>query len=172
MNYGQDNSQEKVPDFFTFGAGTNAENVNNVEPENNLDLTNTATEWELPMPDRDNREIGNRAIASAESLNIPSEPAANPQEDLSAQIEAITDNKAEQVSINPAIIQKNNDTTIPQIEEPNIKTDKFLSKEGIAAIDKAKAELDQTGDMASFYCEARDMMEVNLENSYNRKLAA
>lgn len=169
MNYGQDNSQEKVPDFFTSGAGTNSVNENNFESENNLDLTNSTTEWGMPMPDRDKRGIGNRAIASAESLNLPSESAPNPGEDISAQIKAITDDKVSQTPLNPAIVQKD-DTAVSQFEKSHIKTEDRLSDTAVAAIDEAKAKLDQDGNIASFYDTARDMMETNLENSYNRKL--
>ena len=173
MNNGHPSPQDTVPDFFTSGAGTNSENENNFEPENNLDLTNTTTDWELPMPDRDQRKIGSQAIASAESLNFSAEaPVPTPEEDLAAKINAITENKAAPVALNPAITQAETPPVPEQFEKSHIKTDDRLSDTAVAAIDQAKAKLDQDGDIATFYDTARNMMEVNLENSYNRKLAA
>lgn len=175
MNNGQTSPQDNVPNFFTSGAGTNSVNENNFESENNLDLTNTTTDWNLPTPDRDQRKIGNQAIASAESLNLSNETDSPPSvENIAEKINALTGNKAEtnQVALNPAITQVETPLTPPQFEKSHIKTDDRLSDTAVAAIDQAKTKLDQDGDIASFYDTARNMMEVNLENSYNRKLAS
>lgn len=173
MDYGQNSQKGAIPEFFTSGAGTNLENENSFESENNLDLTNTANNWDLPMPDRDQRAMGNRAIASAESLNFSNETTP-PKEAAPTSIDNIANNPpTEQPSPNPAAMQPPATTEeTPRFEKAHIKTDDRLSDTAVAAIDQAKAKLDQDGDIASFYNTARDMMEVNLENSYNRKLAA
>lgn len=49
-------------------------------------------------------------------------------------------------------------------------TGDYLDKASLAVIDKAIEELDQTGNLDNFYDEVRNMTEVNLNNSFNRKL--
>lgn len=62
MDYGHTGQNDSgSPVFFTSGAGTNSENVNNFEPENNLDLSNGA--WDAsPKGDIDPRGLGKAAI--------------------------------------------------------------------------------------------------------------
>lgn len=45
-----------------------------------------------------------------------------------------------------------------------------LEKSTIPVIDNAISELNQTGNLSNFYDEIRGMTEVNLNNSFNRKL--
>ena len=47
-----------------------------------------------------------------------------------------------------------------------------IAKSAIKEIQRAEDELSQTGNISNFYDRARQMMQDNLENSYNRKLAA
>lgn len=53
-----------------------------------------------------------------------------------------------------------------------IKTEDQLDPRAVETVDKAIHQLDKDGNIANFYDTARDMMETNLKNSYNRKLAA
>lgn len=54
----------------------------------------------------------------------------------------------------------------------DIKTDDKLDPRAVKIVDDAIHKLDQDGNIADFYNTAREMMETNLENSYNRKLVA
>ncbi len=54
----------------------------------------------------------------------------------------------------------------------DIKTDDKLDPRAVKVVDDAIHKLDQDGNIADFYNTARGMMETNLKNSYNRKLAA
>ena len=52
-----------------------------------------------------------------------------------------------------------------------IKTGDKINPDALKEINKATSRLDQTGNIADFYDTIRDAMEVNLDNSYGRKLA-
>ncbi len=54
----------------------------------------------------------------------------------------------------------------------DIKTEDKLDPRAVKVVDDAIHKLGQDGNIADFYDAARGMMETNLENSYNRKLAA
>lgn len=59
----------------------------------------------------------------------------------------------------------------PTYNPDNIKTSgDRLEKSSIAEIDTAVEQLNQTGNLSDFYEEIRGMTEVNLNNSFNRKL--
>ncbi len=119
-----------------------------------LDTENTA--WSPDPTPRDSREIGSRAIEN-------SDPRPRPE-------------------ISPAILEQSNlppmpkDTAIVEsaldipFDKNALKTTDKLSQTGIEAIDAAVEKLNQDGDIANFYDTARQMMEANLDNSYNRKL--
>lgn len=80
MDYGRTNPPTDTPDFFTSGAGTNDENVNNFEANNNLDLTNPESTWDQPMtPERDERAIGNKTKISSELPMPTAEMPAAPR---------------------------------------------------------------------------------------------
>lgn len=58
------------------------------------------------------------------------------------------------------------------LDKTALNTEGRLESAGVKEIDKAISELNRTGNVADFYETARDAMETNLNNSYNRKLAA
>lgn len=75
--------------------------------------------------------------------------------------------------------QNSNATAIQSLDENNaknlfseelIETKSSLGKDGIKEVEKAIENFEKDGDAASFYDIARKMMEVNLDNSYNRKI--
>ena len=66
--------------------------------------------------------------------------------------------------------QQPNEVT-PSIRD-NIKTTDKLGESGIKEVDNVINKFNQDGDVASFYDQVREMMEWNLENSYNRKIAS
>lgn len=53
----------------------------------------------------------------------------------------------------------------------NVKTTgDYLDKGSLAEIEKLEDKLNQDGDLNSFYDHTRDLTEVNLDNSFSRKL--
>ena len=80
MDYGRTNPPTDTPDFFTSGAGTNDENVNNFEANNNIELNNPESSWNQPMtPERDQQSIGNKTIISSELPMPTAEMPAAPR---------------------------------------------------------------------------------------------
>ena len=71
MDYGHTVQDEKESPFFTAGSGSINPELNNVNPEDNLDTEN----WHNLTPDRDTRSLGNAANLSA-AMPIPN---ASPQ---------------------------------------------------------------------------------------------
>ena len=61
--------------------------------------------------------------------------------------------------------------TLPGYHPENIRTaGDHLEKSALAEINAATDKLNQTGNLSDFYDEIRNMTEVNLNNSFNRKL--
>lgn len=165
---GQTNSAG-VQNFFTAGAGTNSVDTNNFEAENNLDLTNGNISWSSPSPEHNLRNIGGRAINSQEtSLSGQGEITPSPEFGKIINLEmppgAKLDNAPKPLD-QAKIIESS-------INKSALNTEGRLESAGVKEIDKAISRLNRTGDIADFYDTARDAMEVNLDNSYNRKLAA
>lgn len=143
------------------------------EPENNLDLTNKAISWGGDSDRTEShRNIGNTAVSSAET---PRNATANLNEQVgqSSELGKIIDvnpmppvPQAEQIeqALNPDIVR---------FDSKLIKTEgDHVSKATLREVDKAEVKLSQDGNIADFYTTVRNMMEANLDNSYDRKLAA
>lgn len=165
---GQTNSAG-VQNFFTAGAGTNSVNTNNFEAENNLDLTNGNISWDGSSPERNLRNIGGHAINSQEGiLSEQHETTSSPELGKIINLEmppgAKLDNAPKPLD-QAEIIESS-------INKSALNTEGRLESAGVKEIDKAILKLNKTGNIADFYDTARDAMEVNLDNSYNRKLAA
>ena len=145
MDYGQTTQPDKEPVFSAPSAG---EEIN----------------WNSPI-ERDPRHIGNSAINSPESpLNQPENaPISSTEQIVSIEMPPGTE---------PETPPENNATPEPAtpFDKSRIKTGKSLSKDSAQEINKVIGKLNRDGDVASFYDTARDMMEANLENSFNRKL--
>lgn len=186
MDYGQpaqQTIQPAGPDFFTSGSGTNNEQINNTEPENNLDLSNGQTNWSNPV-ERNQQNIGQQAINSLESNQInpnvinldPSlNPLEMPPEGVKTPGESIPPTPEGYASLDPVIIAKNDETQneVKELSAKDIKTADRLSDDSVKIVDETVAKFNQgKEDPAEFYNKVREMMETNLENSYNRKLAS
>lgn len=186
MDYGQpaqQTIQPAGPDFFTSGSGTNNEQINNTEPENNLDLSNGQTNWSNPV-ERNQQNIGQQAINSLESNQInpnvinldPSlNPLEMPPEGVKTPGESIPPTPEGYASLDPVIIAKNDETQneTKELSIKDIKTADRLSDDSVKIVDETVAKFNQgKEDPAEFYKKVREMMETNLENSYNRKLAS
>lgn len=125
------------------------------------------TTTELPMPDP-NRSPAQQAnygkptpeLGQVVSLEMP--PGVSPEQ---------TSNHPEPQSSSSATNEPQGAPSTPT-SHPSIKTTNRLNEHGVKNIDDAISKLGQDGNIADFYDLARDMMEENLENSYQRKLAA
>lgn len=163
MDYGQNDQSNGA--FFTEGVGVPSKNTDDFEAKNNLNLSNDAMSWSDPIS-HNSRQVGNKVIES--------------------QDKDISD--TEEISINPEL-GKIIDLNMPpsakgktiENEDPSkiieasfnktaIKTDTTLNPGAVKEIDQAIIKFNQTGDAAGFYDTWRDAMEVNIDNSYNRKL--
>lgn len=167
MNDGHtESTDDKGQVFFTTGAGTNLEDINNTEPENNLDLSNQLASW---MPEHDTRKIGSSAISTPpnpDSGNFyPHAPESTPNYGEIVNLEMPPDAISPTTIATPGSAER---TLAGDIVE--IKTDHNLNSHGMTAIDEAISKLNQDGDIASFYETSRDMTEANLDNSFNRKV--
>ncbi len=133
--------------------------------ELNLDTNDMSWDYSPSSDTHNMREMGNKAISSpqeAEALPQTEPHDVNPvmPPGYSYPEESPTDVTTETVN-----------ATIPP-DSKAIKTTDKLDARAVKIIDEAVEKLNQDGDIASFYDAARGMMEANLENSYNRKLAA
>ena len=158
MQYGH--AQDNV--FPTAGVGSNAEGSNNFDAVNEF----MPSEEKL---DRDQRSLGNKVISSNDSLGPQSEK-------ITEELES-GPKLGEVIDINPIKREPKNDDPEPakiiEASFDRIKTDKVLSSSGVETVERdIIKKFDKDGNAESFYRAARDAMEVNLDNSYNRKLAA
>lgn len=93
------------------------------------------------------------------TADTPTEPMPNlPTEPMLGQIAPVT-------MPNPP------HNTVKPYNPANIKTEgDYLDKNSLAEIEKLEEKLNQDGDLNSFYDHTRDLTEVNLDNSFSRKL--
>ena len=152
MDYGQNKQLNTPQDFFTSGVGTNSTSENIFEPENNLDLTNTATSW--------NMTPGLQSEIAPQGENIQSETMEFTPGNMSTEVV---------------------DVVLPpnyQIEPENIPKQSFdpkliftgrdrISKATISEAKKVENKLSEDHNAASFYDDIRSMAKDNLKNSYN-----
>lgn len=189
MDYGQTQKQPDVPqDFFTVGAGTNSEEINNVNPEDNLDLSNDQASWGsdfMQMPPENItepiRNVETPPIPEANSdvnpLEIPKFPKNTSNTDRQGvptlekikntpELGQITPNEPQAKA--PATAPTESDQKAQQylgIHDLNsIKTTEKLNHHGMTAIDNAISKLDQDGDAASFYEMAREAAKFNIKS--------
>jgi hypothetical protein len=178
MDYSQKGQTGDVIDFFTAGVGNVPADQNTYQSENNLDLTNNQTSWDMNkemQPSVENtRNIGNRAILSSEKA---------------AQTEMIHDNQlldelvesvvSHDVPVAPTTIP---DEMIEKIsfDASLIKTDgDHIDPRAIKEADHVISILGETRDACSFEEAIRGengMVRKNVTNSYkdnpyNRKAA-
>lgn len=152
MNNGQTDGINPVG--FTPGVGNNTPIAN---PDTDESLNS-----DFFTPNSDPRKFGNNAmnalgtpgeneIVNIEQFSMP--PGYQPEQQPSE--EAINESETD---------------IVESTTNPGIKTKETLSKEGFKAIEGARHELDQTGNIADFNDKIRKMMLENLENSYGRKV--
>ena len=165
--------------FFTPGAGDASPLNNNVEPENNLDLTNTSASWSAPESVEPIKEALNpqEITPPGDILNTPM-PDTKMKNGLGETIEA---------DLPPAAMQASPPNPTPEVlpvaafnEELICTKGDSIDKKALPEINNAINKLEKTGDTADFYTTVRGdkdnpkdnpgMLGVNLNNSYGRKL--
>ena len=172
MDYGRTNPPTDTPEFFTSGAGTNDENVNNFEANNNLDLNNPEPAWNQPMtPERDERSIGSKTKISSELPMPTAEMPAAPKYGEIIDLETAPVPKPFPNEPDPDITAENHNpepiehALTPSLE--SLKTTDRLSEEGIRAVENEKQEFIQTGNAEKFYANVRTkMLPKHMEQSY------
>lgn len=133
-----------------------------IESNGNINLSSNEVNW---TPERDNRSIGNKAIISGEEVPKPDAIEILPPPE--PPIAEVNEQKKESPETAEVL------TEIPVFDEKLIRTDgDRIARSALVEIEKAEEKLNQTGNVSDFYEEVRNMMEKNLENSYNRKLAS
>ena len=176
MDYGQTNPtyQSAVPqDFFTVGAGVNDPNVNNFEPENNLDVS--SGEWGDSIG-HDTQNIGKSALREDrrnEGRNMPGGDTTAefiPFEFMPGASElpivAAPSMAPDAPPVSPSRSTNKQSAQPPAINLDNIKTSESLSELGAQEVVKAINQLNKDDKIADFYDAARQMMTANLKNSY------
>ena len=158
--------------FFTAGVGNTSAEDNNYQPENNLDEENWAEALDiskpLDMPSpaevAKTPEIDSASQETSKNPETPPElPNFKPPEDTEPKLGEIT---TIEHSINLPEVKKQASYNPDSIKTTGDK----LEQSSITEVDNAINELNQTGNLSNFYEEIRSMTEVNLNNSFNRKL--
>lgn len=167
MDYGhtmQSAAPTQEEPFFTAGVGTASEEVNNFEPENNLDTTNNQVSWGSTA-EHDLRSIGSNTLNSTESShNSPI---------MSAEITPTMPpmgvvTELEQPGLDVASSSASTEATFHP--EESIKTGETLNKAGVRQMDGIIHQFTKSGDIARATDEYWKLVERNLKSSYNRAI--
>lgn len=150
--------------YFTAGIGNLPADSSDFEPENNLDEENWQRSLEISVP---------ADLPTPELLQEKSNIAPKSDPEL-GEIVPIPNSTPSFSSTQQNMDALNSRTSYNPI---NIRTSgDRLEKSTIPEVDNIINELDQTGNLNNFYDEIRGtdgrpgMMEINLDNSFNRKL--
>lgn len=163
MDYGQHSQNNDIPSSdalfasgLTEGVGANPEQTE-LGAEEGLQSNES---WQ-----RNPQTIGNKII------NFPNSPnsVAEAKERLGVIEPTMPPMVAEETQTQPPL---KTDIIEASLDKSALNTEGRLESAGVKEIDKAISKLNHTGNVADFYETARDAMETNLNNSYNRKLAA
>lgn len=181
MDYDQRVKTDSQRPFFTTGAGTNQDSVDNFEAENNLDIDNEQMDWDA-TDDRYARNMGSIAINSPELPKSLSDRAMPNGEELPKMGEIVetgllpdefaNKNTADTSAKDGEKSDSSEDLgNILPFDRKKIKTGEMLGEEGVREMQTVISKLDQDGNVADFYDVSRDMMEANLTNSYGDNAA-
>ena len=171
MDYKNQSGNQSDPGqaFFTPGAGDVSPLDNNVEPENNLDLTNTSTSWSASESVEPIKEAltPQEITPSGDILDAPLPDT----ESLSETIDAVLPPDMQ------ALPPDSTSAPVPVFDEKLIHTEgDSINKRALPEINNAISKLEKTGNTADFYTTVRGdkdnpgMLGSNLKNSYNREL--
>ncbi len=154
MDYNQ-STQDKEVNLFTTGAGTNEENVNTVESENNLDLSNQSVEWGNPQTREDYQHLGNTSIVSVEQAEKnDNSPQVNTETTPKNVLRQADSNALGQIvpTMPPGYTEEASvDSTLP-LQEKESSRKENLDSPTIAQkiIEEQEAKLSQDGNIFAF----------------------
>lgn len=146
--------------FFTPGVGDTPAENNDYKPEDNLDEENWQKALDISKPT--DMPSPTKVVETSEQ-DTPELPNFTPPETSESKLGQIT---TIENSINMPEVRKESNYNPGSIKTTGDK----LEKSSIIEVDNAITELNQTGNLSNFYDEIRSMTEVNLNNSFNRKL--
>ena len=163
--------------FFTPGVGNESPENNDIEPEINLDEENWQKSLEisapagLPTPE----ELAAKTVSKTETIESPAENSTDSATDTDnyTPVSPTLEPAKEPVlgHVTPVEAKKTSQDVAKPYNPANIKTEgDYLDKNSLAEIEKLEDKLSQDGDLNSFYDLTRDLTEVNLDNSFSRKL--
>lgn len=127
-----------------------------------------AENWQNASPDRDPRAVGNKVITDPEALRDDNFVA----EQIDLQMPPGHKEDGTQTPSDVSEEPSPETTPTADYDKSVIKTGEKLDPRVIPIIEAKKHKLDQDGNMESFYDEYQNIRSINLENSFNRKLAA
>ena len=177
MDYSQvKQPSNDVQDFFTTGAGTNDESLNNFQAEDNLNLGNSAANWGAAPTEHDQQKIGSEAIGAAinaaatpinsvaNSIDTPPMPPAELEQPSIPELGKVT--SLEVVPSQPSEEQNLNTEATEGTTTPNQET----TAESI--VDQSVREFNASGNAAGFYDEIRKVVMDNHNKTYGGGQAA
>lgn len=146
--------------YFTAGVGNTPEYLNTKEPLPNFDANPEV--WQL---EHNQRNIGSSAMSSAEFAPVDLGEAPKPE---MGEIISIASPSSQQ------LLQDHGSNEVSETRDySNIRTEgDHAAKTVLYETGRAERELDQTGNIAGFYEEVRNMVAANLKNSFGKELAA
>lgn len=187
MDYGHTQSQPNAPKALDMSGMLDireSQRLKTQAPTNDLNLNN----WGQPSNQPSNQPSDRPPLDGQEIVELPESeraPLGVPHDHetaTEAATKAVTETAISQGTphpitslelgqIVPLEMPPTSATAREAIPDRSIRTEgDHLSGAAIEAIDQIKAKLGQTGDVSSFYDEARAMTSANLENSYGRKI--
>ena len=154
MDYDQ-STQNKEVDLFTTGAGTNEEDVNTVESENNLDLSNNSTEWTNLHGKEDYQHIGNVSITSTGHLENTTNLSQNSFDAVPGSVsQQNSPNALGQIvpTLPPGYIEESSTESNRQLREKEDAREKHLDNPVTAQkiVEEQEAKLSQDSNIFAF----------------------
>ena len=180
MDYGQTNQTDKNQPFFTEGVGRQSVEYTDA-PEDNINLSNTATSWgERVLSRNQNQNFGHGAIngqlvenPNADMGNLEAYASAPdiPTPDIAPDFGPVSEPLGQITSTEPAPTPVNNEniSTNYSYDQSAIRVDgDSLNGKAVDIISDMEKTLSKTGDAAGFFESFENAKVDNLKNSYNR----
>ena len=180
MDYGQTTQQDGNQPFFTEGVGSQSVEYTDA-PEDNINLSNTATSWGERVLSRDqNQNFGHSAI-NGQLVENPNADMGNfeayapapdiPAPDMGPDFGPATEPLGEIIDTEPAPTPTDNAnaSTNYAYDQSAIRVEgDSLNSKAVDIISDMEKTLGKTGDAAGFFESFENAKVDNLKNSYNR----
>ena len=175
--------------FFTAGQGNIVPERNDFEPENNIDLSNTETTWEItdstPVPKaifspntpESSSNTSESVLGHLETQAKPQDAISRPeQETISEETLKMPPSLPDFISDAPGSLDTFESKNV-NFSEHSIRTEgDRLSKAALKEVESTISAFESTGNVADFYSAIRGdakhpgMMQANLKNSFGREV--